>query len=102
MLARLAYVDGEGRLKVLDFGLAKLWDAASGNQGPTLASDAQRTGTGTIIGTPAYMSPEQIAAGRARLDHRTDVYSLGAVLYEMLVLRRPFPGEAREEASRVE
>ena len=74
----------EGRLCVTDFGLARVL------QEPGI------TVTGSFLGTPAYMSPEQIAAGRIKVDHRTDVYSLGVVLYEMLTLQRPFPGESRE------
>lgn len=53
--------------------------------------------TGEFVGTPAYMSPEQITAGRTPLDHRTDIYSLGATLYELLTLRRPFPGDRRDQ-----
>jgi serine/threonine protein kinase/Tfp pilus assembly protein PilF len=75
----------EGRLCVTDFGLARVL------QEPGI------TVTGSFLGTPAYMSPEQIAAGRIKVDHRTDVYSLGVVLYEMLTMQRPFPGESREE-----
>jgi serine/threonine protein kinase/Tfp pilus assembly protein PilF len=75
----------DGRLMITDFGLARLI------QEPGL------TVSGSFMGTPAYMSPEQIAAGRMKLDHRTDVYSLGVVLYEVLTLQRPFPGESREE-----
>jgi serine/threonine protein kinase/Tfp pilus assembly protein PilF len=75
----------EGHLCVTDFGLARVL------QEPGI------TVTGSFLGTPAYMSPEQIAAGRIKVDHRTDVYSLGVVLYEMLTLERPFHGESREE-----
>jgi serine/threonine protein kinase/pimeloyl-ACP methyl ester carboxylesterase len=75
----------DGRLAVNDFGLARLLE----QPGMTM--------TGEFIGTPAYMSPEQITAGRTPLDHRTDIYSLGATLYEMLTLRRPFAGERRDQ-----
>jgi serine/threonine protein kinase len=74
-----------GRLSVTDFGLARLLE----QPGMTM--------TGEFVGTPAYMSPEQITAGRAPLDHRTDIYSLGATLYELLALHPPFPGERREQ-----
>ena len=70
-------------LKILDFGIAKLTATA-----PTNA----KTRTGTLIGTPAYMSPEQ-CAGRNKIDARSDVYSLGIVLYEMLTGQVPFKGE---------
>jgi serine/threonine protein kinase len=66
-----------GRLSVSDFGLARMLE----QPGMTM--------TGEFVGTPAYMSPEQITAGRTPLDHRTDIYSLGIVLYEMLTGRLP-------------
>ncbi|HKC46595.1 MAG TPA: protein kinase [Gemmatimonadales bacterium] len=72
----------EGEAVVTDFGIAKAVTAASAN---TL------TQTGATVGTPAYMSPEQ-AAGAAELDGRSDVYSLGCVVYEMLAGRTPFTG----------
>jgi tetratricopeptide (TPR) repeat protein len=75
----------DGRLCLGDFGLARV------------AQEPGMTVSGSFLGTPAYMSPEQVAAGRAQLDHRTDVYSLGAVLYEMLTLQRPFQGDSREQ-----
>jgi hypothetical protein len=53
--------------------------------------------TGEFLGSPSYMSPEQIAAGRVKLDHRTDIYSLGAALYELLTLQPPFTGQSRDQ-----
>jgi formylglycine-generating enzyme required for sulfatase activity/cephalosporin-C deacetylase-like acetyl esterase/predicted Ser/Thr protein kinase len=82
-----------GRVKLLDFGLAKVAasrDAAGVESLPTLEA-APRTRTGAILGTPAYMSPEQ-AEGK-RLDARSDVFSFGVMLYELLTGRRPFGGE---------
>jgi serine/threonine protein kinase len=81
----------DGAAKVLDFGLAKALDpvaTASGNsQSPTLTSPAE-TRVGLIMGTAAYMSPEQVR-GRT-VDKRADVWAFGCVLYEMLTGRRPF------------
>jgi eukaryotic-like serine/threonine-protein kinase len=79
-------VTPDGSAMVLDFGLAE--DSSSELPSLTLAGD--------LMGTPAYMSPEQIAAQRIRLDRRTDVYSLGVTLYECLTLRRPFDAPTRE------
>jgi serine/threonine protein kinase/Flp pilus assembly protein TadD len=77
-------LSNDGRLCLTDFGLARI------------AQEPGMTVSGSFLGTPAYMSPEQVVAGRMKIDHRTDVYSLGAVLYEMLTLRRAFEGETRE------
>src|SRR5262249_38332679 len=68
-----------GRVKILDFGLARSQHEA-----------VHLTATGAIVGTPAYLAPEQ-ARGSA-IDHRADLFSLGCVLYEMLTGRRPFTG----------
>jgi eukaryotic-like serine/threonine-protein kinase len=81
---------GDGRVKVLDFGLAKELRAEIEND-VTLDSDAQ-TKAGVVMGTPAYMSPEQIE-GRA-IDHRTDIFSLGVMMYEMATGARPFQGRS--------
>ncbi len=73
-------VTPDGEPVLLDFGLARAEDDES----------AGLTQTGVLMGTPAYMSPEQLTAQRIRLDRRTDVYSLGATLYEAVTLRMPF------------
>src|SRR5215510_1614254 len=82
----------DGIVKVLDFGLAKLTESASplvDSQAPTLARD--NTDAGVVMGTPRYMSPEQ--ARGEKVDVRTDIFSLGAMLYEMVTGRKPFEGE---------
>ena len=86
-------VSNEGRVKVLDFGLAK--DVRSSNLGDATMTSASRTEVGVVMGTPAYMSPEQ-TSGRP-LDHRTDIFSLGVLLHEMATGRRPFEGTSSAE-----
>ncbi|XXX77130.1 protein kinase [Sorangium sp. So ce134] len=79
--------DAGARIRVLDFGIAKL-TAAHGETGWT----SGRTGTGEMLGTPYYMSPEQIL-GEHDVDHRTDIWSLGVILYECLTSVRPTEAE---------
>ena len=83
----------DGIVKVLDFGLAKVWDAEPSAPNPTQSPAVAigRTAAGVILGTAAYMSPEQ-ARGQS-LDRRTDIWSFGCVLYEMLTGRAPFAGD---------
>jgi TolB-like protein len=83
-------VTTDGRVKVLDFGLAKEMVVAS--DGDLTLTSADATRAGTVMGTPAYMSPEQVA-GR-QVDHRTDIFSMGIVLYEMASGERPFEGRS--------
>jgi len=85
-------VSTEGRVKVLDFGLAKDVRTSIGDATMTSASHTQ---IGVVMGTPAYMSPEQ-TAGRP-LDHRTDIFSMGVLLHEMATGRRPFEGTSSAE-----
>lgn len=75
-------IAADGTLKVLDFGLARLVSAA----------DSGLTQSGAVIGTPSYMSPEQVSG--APIDHRSDIFSVGLVLYEWLSLQRAFAGES--------
>ena len=86
-------VTNEGRVKVLDFGLAK--DFRGSNLGDATLTSASQTQVGVVMGTPAYMSPEQ-TSGRP-LDHRTDIFSLGVLLHEMATGRRPFEGTCSAE-----
>jgi formylglycine-generating enzyme required for sulfatase activity/dienelactone hydrolase len=86
-------VTGDGHVKVLDFGLAKEMRAT--DPADTTMTLAGQSALGAVIGTPAYMSPEQ-AQGRT-VDRRTDIFSLGAVLYEMLTGRRAFNGHTTVE-----
>ena len=75
----------DGKLSLMDFGVARMCE------------NTDLTMTGTFIGTVQYMSPEQLSLKRSQLDHHTDIYSLGATLYELLTLELPFNGDHREQ-----
>jgi len=74
-------------VKVLDFGIAKLSGIAAGR------GDVSATQSGMVLGTPTHMSPEQ-CRGAGKVDHRTDIYSLGCILFEMVCGQRPFPNDS--------
>ena len=88
------FITRDGRAKILDFGIAKLLPV--GSEPETSATlTAPCTAVGLVLGTPGYMAPEQIRGDR--VDHRTDVFALGAMLFEMLSGVRPFAGSTHAD-----
>jgi Tol biopolymer transport system component len=89
------FVTGEGRVKLLDFGLAKQTSPGS-DADSRLQTASRRTGPGTVMGTVGYMSPEQVRGEAA--DHRSDIFSFGVVLHEMLTGKQAFKRETAAES----
>ncbi len=90
------FVTRDGTAKVLDFGLAKLRDAAPGASGDaSTVTGRPPTAQGAVMGTVGYMAPEQVRG--AEVDHRADIFAIGVTLYEMLCGQRAFTGESAVE-----
>ena len=88
------FVTRDGRVKILDFGIAKLAEREPAESGDALTEHAE-TDPGLVLGTVGYMSPEQVRG--QRVDHRSDIFSFGAVLYEMLAGKRAFKRDSSVE-----
>src|SRR3989441_1527549 len=86
------FITKDGRVKILDFGIAKLTQAEGTRSQTDIPTRRVDTGPGVVMGTVGYMSPEQVR-GQV-VDHRSDIFSFGAILYEMLSGRRAFHGES--------
>ena len=88
------FITREGHIKILDFGIAKLTSLENSASG-SIETWATQTKAGSILGTICYMSPEQVRG--KRVDHRSDIFSLGAILYEMVTGKRAFSGETEAD-----
>src|SRR5213593_2312587 len=86
------FITKDGRVKILDFGLAKLTQVEGAEAQTDIPTRRVDTGPGVVMGTVGYMSPEQVRG--QKVDHRSDIFSFGAILYEMLSGRRAFHGES--------
>src|SRR5580704_1385082 len=86
------FVTKDGRVKILDFGLAKLTQSQPGAESPTAT---QGTDAGTVMGTVGYMAPEQVRGQST--DHRADIFAFGTILYEMLAGKRAFQAPTAPE-----
>jgi eukaryotic-like serine/threonine-protein kinase len=90
------FITEDGRVKILDFGIAKLTGPTDGNHSQTeVPTRKVNTDPGTVMGTVGYMSPEQLKG--QPVDHRSDIFSFGAILYEMLAGKRAFRGDSIAE-----
>jgi serine/threonine protein kinase len=90
------FLTNDGRVKILDFGLAKLVQAEASAAGADTATNAALTAVGAVLGTAGYMAPEQVRGEPS--DHRLDLFTFGAILYEMLTGRRAFQGGSAVES----
>ena len=91
------FVTTDGRVKILDFGLAKLRPQRNEVISLEIATEKQITDPGTVMGTVSYMSPEQVRGHN--VDYRTDIFSFGSILYEMLSGQRAFRRETWKRRS---
>ena len=90
------FINRDGRVKILDFGLAKLIEPKVAHAQTEIPTRRVNTSHGVVMGTVGYMSPEQVS--ERAVDHRSDIFSFGAILYEILSGRRAFPGGSAAES----